>query len=57
MAAGGDFSPGFLRFVHGGLEFLHGHLRLVRRGSWCQDAARCNDFNDGGPGGINPHYS
>ena len=52
MGMGGDFSSGLLRFFHGGLEFLHGHLRLVRRGAWREDAARRNDFDDSGPGGI-----
>ena len=39
MGMCGDFPSSSLRFIHGGLEFLHGHLRLVRRGAGCEDAA------------------
>src|SRR6266850_2670833 len=51
MGMGGDFPPSSVRFFHGGLELLHGHLRLVRRGAGREDTACRNDFNDGGPGG------
>jgi hypothetical protein len=30
MGMGGDLTPGSLRFVHGRLEFLRSHLRLIR---------------------------
>jgi hypothetical protein len=30
MGMGGDFPPGSLRFVHGGLKLFHSHLCLVR---------------------------
>jgi hypothetical protein len=39
MGMGGDFPPSLLRFFHGGPEFFHGHLRLVRRGAGREDAA------------------
>jgi hypothetical protein len=30
MGMGGDFPSSLLGFIHGGLEFLHGHLCLLR---------------------------
>ena len=39
MGMGGDFASRSLGFFHGGLEFLHRHLRLVRRGAGREDAA------------------
>src|SRR4029077_18261835 len=39
MGMGGDFPPSSLRLFHGGPELLHGHLRLVRRGAWRENAA------------------
>ena len=51
MGMGGDFSSSSLRFVYGGLEFFHSHLRLVRRGAGREDATRRNDFDYRGPGG------
>ena len=39
MGMGGDFPPASLRFFHGGLKLLHGHLCLLRRGAGREDAA------------------